>query len=376
MPKDKKKGKAATAKATEDFDDMLAEFRAADLTSPAVSPSTSSSSSSSSNISTLSARALHPSGAGVGKTIPEEDMINAAIRGDVKQMKQWARQGVRVHTAEPLCQAAGRGKLESVRCLVNELGADVNLAAKDGCTPLYIAAQEGQTAMARFLVKEVGAEVDKASHTGGTPLYIAAQQGHLEVSCCLVKELGADVNHVGHFGATPCHAACFSGNQRMLYCLVKELGADVNKGNENGFTSLMIAIQKGDLDMVRSLIEDFGADINKATHDGRTPLMMASYHKHAKIVHLLTKHGADSQVSAPDFGTAANVSSQVGAPAELTAYLESKMHCSNPGCSGAGVKKCTGCKQARYCWQACQLAHWPAHKAACKAHQAKAGKGT
>jgi hypothetical protein len=344
MPKNNKKGgKAATAKVAEDFDDMLAEFREADLTNPAASSSAhttnSNSSSSSSSTSTLASRAVHPSGAGVGETIPEEDMIQAAIRGDVKQMKQWASEGVRVHTGEPLCQAAGWGKIESVRCLVRDLGADVNLINVDGWTPLFMAAQEGHTAMARFLVKELGADVDKASHIGATPLYIAAQQGHLEVSCCLVKELGADVN----------------------------------KADKHGFTPLLIAIHNGHLHVARSFIEDLGADINKATHDGRTPLMMASYHKHAKLVHLLTKHGADSQVFAA-FGTAANISRRFGAPVELTDYLEAKMHCSNTGCSGAGIKKCTGCKQARYCGQACQLAHWQVHKAACKAHQVK-GKG-
>jgi ankyrin repeat protein len=229
--------------------------------------------------------------------------------------------------------------------------------------------------MARCLVKELGADVNKASHTGATPLYIAAGLGHLEVSCCLVKELGADVNLGDAKGDTPLCAAAHRGHLEVSCCLVKELGADANIANEYGSTPLLSAIQEGHMHVTRSLIEDLGADINKATHDGRTPLMMASYHKHAKIVHLLTKHGADSQVSSPVFGTAANVSKHVGAPAALTEYLEAKMHCSNPGCGGAGIKKCTGCKQARYCGQACQLAHWPAHKAACKAHQAKAGKG-
>jgi hypothetical protein len=30
------------------------------------------------------------------------------------------------------------------------------------------------------------------------------------------------------------------------------------------------------------------------------------------------------------------------------------------------VKKCTGCKQARYCGEPCQLAHWTAHKTDCR----------
>jgi hypothetical protein len=344
MPKDNNKGKAATAKAAEDFDDMLAEFRAADLTNPAASPGTStstgSSSSSRSSGSTTSS-VLPLSGTAVGRNVSEKDIMQAAIRGDVKQMKRWARMGVRVHTAGPLCQAAGSGKLESVCCLVNELGADVNLADKEGCTPLYIAAQESHTAVARCLVKVLGADVEKAAETDCTPFCIAVQEGHLEVTCCLVKELGADVNIE----------------------------------NQHGVTPLLVAVEEGSLPMVRRLIENLGADVNKATHNGRTPLMVASHGGYTKIVHLLTKHGADSQVCAPDFGTAADISNEYGAPSEVTEYLEAKMHCSNLGCSGAGIKKCTGCKQARYCGQACQLTHWPVHKVACKAHQAKVGKG-
>jgi hypothetical protein len=66
----------------------------------------------------------------------------------------------------------------------------------------------------------------------------------------------------------------------------------------------------------------------------------------------------------------ADVSRVADAPAH---QFEAKAHCANPGCTGAGLRKC---KRARYCGQLCQLAHWPAHKGECKqiAGQ-KAGKG-
>jgi ankyrin repeat protein len=69
--------------------------------------------------------------------------------------------------------------------------------------------------------------------------------------------------------------------------------------------------------------------------DGVTALMVAANSSHHKVVAYLMRHGADPQISASAFGTAANVSSQAGAPAEQTAYLEAKMHCTNPGCDGA-----------------------------------------
>jgi ankyrin repeat protein len=317
MPKNNKKGKAPTSEAACYFDDMLAELRAADLTKPTASinaPTTTSSSSSSSSSSGITASNVLPSsGPAVGRTIPEEDMVKAVHRGDLEQMKRWARQGVRAHTAEALRQAAASGKVDAVQCLVQELGVDVNEGDEEGYTPLYAAVQEGRTAMARYLVKGLCADVDRASKKGHTPLINAAQNGHLDISCCFIKELDADVN----------------------------------KANGEGFTPLLLAIQEGHLPMVRSLIEALGADIKKVSHDGRTPLMVASYGGHTKIVHVLIKHGADSQVRAPEYGMAADISKHFGATVDLTAYLEAKMHCSNTGCSGAGIKKCTGCKHVR-----------------------------
>jgi hypothetical protein len=83
----------------------------------------------------------------------------------------------------------------------------------------------------------------------------------------------------------------------------------------------------------------------------------------------LLDHGADAQALAEHgstYGTAVDVSKEYGAPAELTAYLEARTHCTNPGCGGTGLKTCAGCKQARYCGEQCQHVHWPAHRADCK----------
>jgi ankyrin repeat protein len=352
---------------------------------------------------------------------PTEDaIIKACERGDIELLRRWGRQQIRVSSAEPLCRAIFEGRVDMVHCLVNELGADVNQAIEEGDTPVFVAVFWGNVALVRWLVedhganvnqrcpagdslvhiaaehsnlemlrilKELGADLKQASQDGFTPMHVSAQHGNCSV-VRLLAELGADVNHPKLDGITPMQVAARNGQLEMIRCLGIELGADVNKAGLDGITPLYIAAARGDHAMVRLLAEELNADVNKAKSDGRTPLMAVStfQHKlvgsaqqHAKVIKCLIRNGADVKavMSTDDaVGTAADVSRIVGAPAEQTAYLEAKTHCSRPGCNGAGVKKCAGCKLVwySYCGKECQVAHWPAHKADCKAHRAKAGK--
>jgi ankyrin repeat protein len=182
----------------------------------------------------------------------------------------------------------------------------------------------------------------------------------------LVKDLGADVSQGVVEGFTPLIAASQNGKLANVMCLVKELGADVNEANSHGGTPLHVAVQFGHIDVMRCLVKELGANVNQGDNRGATPLILASHYKHTDMVKWLVKAGANPNTSMDHFGTAADISKRAGATTEQTAYLEAKMNCSSHGCSGAGIKKCTGCKQVRYCGEPCQLAHWKAHKADCK----------
>jgi len=46
--------------------------------------------------------------------------------------------------------------------------------------------------------------------------------------------------------------------------------------------------------------------------------------------------------------------------------------CANCGLAPPKTSRCTRCSVASYCDRACQLAHWPSHKKACKAASKKA----
>jgi hypothetical protein len=160
---------------------------------------------------------------------------------------------------------------------------------------------------------------------------------------------------------------------------VKEIHADVNKCDQEGFSPLWVAAKEGNMAIVKCLVKELGADIDSVDRHGSTPLIAASARKHAGVIKWLIKAGANTQASTAVDGivyTAASVSKRYRAPAEQTAYLEAKTHCSHPGCSGVGLLKCTGCRQARYCGEACQLAHWKAHKADCRRWSAELAAGT
>jgi ankyrin repeat protein len=152
--------------------------------------------------------------------------------------------------------------------------------------------------------------------------------------------------------------SALDGHVDLVRFLILEFAADVNKGGKRGATPLYGAAQNGHLDVVRFLVEH-GADVNQADNDGQTPLMVASAQMNEMIVRYLIKHGANVQASSTSGYSAAKISEVFGAPIAQTEYLQAKAHCSSPGCSGSGLKKCTGCKQVRYCGQACQLASWP-----------------
>jgi hypothetical protein len=150
-----------------------------------------------------------------------------------------------------------------------------------------------------------------------------------------------------------------------MRCLLYDFGADVNVTDNDSDTALMVAARETDAKICKLLVKA-GADINFANYCGNTALIIAAHCKNAVLTKWLVKAGANPQAKNGSYHTAGDISRVVGASPEQTAYLEAKAHCAQPGCSGAGTKKCQGCMQGRYCGPACHVAHWPAHKAECR----------
>ena len=86
-----------------------------------------------------------------------------------------------------------------------DAGADKDLAADDGVTPLIIAALHGRDAVVRSLLP-AGADKDLATNNGVTPLCIAAHNGH-DATVRTLLDAGADKNIAANDGTTPMLAA-------------------------------------------------------------------------------------------------------------------------------------------------------------------------
>jgi hypothetical protein len=105
MPKHHKKGEikckkvgAAIADPDDDFDNMLAELQASDLTNITATTATTTTSagsnrrsSSSSSSSTSSRTSSSSSSLPLGTGVTEAMLVQASVRGDVAQLRRWAK---------------------------------------------------------------------------------------------------------------------------------------------------------------------------------------------------------------------------------------------------------------------------------------------
>jgi hypothetical protein len=261
----------------------------------------------------------------------DEDITKAISLVNIAQLRRLGQEGVRAESAISFHYAVSIGSaLEVLHCLVEKLSADVNLT----CT-------------------------------------IRGPDGHIRRNTALHRTVVNDGDEVrGIPTAKPTASSCPT-NLEVVQYLVKVLGADVNVLkllDECKRTPLFIASQNGNLDIMRCLPK-LGAAINQADDMGNgiafTPLMVAAFGNHTDVVKWLVKAGANT-TSQSGCGTAASISRRRDYSSEQTVYLVAKAHCSNPSCGGAGIKKCMGCKHARYCGKPCQLVHWKTHKIDCR----------
>lgn len=137
---------------------------------------------------------------------------------------------------------------------------------------------------------------------GNNCLHEACTGGHLQTVKYLIEARGADIEARDKFGKTPLHGAASEERMKVLKYLILR-GADVQGQDDTiGFTTLGEAAIQGRLGVAKLLLKN-GADVGHKGARDLTPLHAASFAAQPKLVELLLRFGAESEVKLHNSGT-------------------------------------------------------------------------
>lgn len=185
--------------------------------------------------------------------------------------------------ADPIHEAAIDGDVEQVKQLLIS-GVDANAKDPDG-TPLQWALFTNQTQVIGVLL-EHGADPN-ISGSSAPPLETAAVSGNAEIVKLLLKHR-ADPN--SRTDSTPIIRAAQSGSLEIVELLLAA-GADPLTTSTDGSSALHEAAKKGELEMAQKLVA-VGMDVNALNGVNWPPIHLAARYKHAALVDYFREQGA------------------------------------------------------------------------------------
>lgn len=226
--------------------------------------------------------------------------LDDAVRSGHTDIQQWLEEnhGVRGSNAmfdndsDLLCDAASKGDCSIFRGMAKQQ-VDINAFNMDHRTALHIACAEGRLESVQCLVDELGADVNPTDRWGLTPLDDALFAGHEEIVNLLKSRKGvAGRRPVLNDDASFLIQAALTGNVAKLREFMETKDRRIDAANFDKRTALHVASSLGHVRFVKCVIEEFGGNVNAVDASGGTPLDDATEASHEEVMTILKTAGA------------------------------------------------------------------------------------
>ena len=201
--------------------------------------------------------------------------------------------------ATPLIVAAGSGNLSIVQYLVEEQHIDPSAYRdEDGYLAIHRACQKSKLSVVQYLfekTKEVSLMkvIDIFSDftkDDTALLHIAALSGNIDTVKYFTEECKCDTNLLNEAGRTAFFHACQNGNLEVVKYLVEVGHCQCSITDSSLNTPLHLAAQQDNLSVVQYLLEEGKCDANPKNGKRNTPLLEASYAGQLDIVKYLLEN--------------------------------------------------------------------------------------
>lgn len=196
-------------------------------------------------------------------------LMLATQNGDLLTGKTLLFNGANVNITSLITSmiAALQSQLRTTQALLNAHGVNTDTQNHNGTTALYMAAALGEDDVVKAFIQK-GANVNVIANYGWTPLMVAAGRGHLTIVQALLSAPQIDIDAKKIDGATALIVTAALDKDDVVKALIDHR-ANVNITDNYGWSPLMFAAEKGHLTIMQALL-DKNADTKQTNKAGMT----------------------------------------------------------------------------------------------------------
>ncbi|KAL2756479.1 hypothetical protein ACRALDRAFT_2042593 [Sodiomyces alcalophilus JCM 7366] len=211
----------------------------------------------------------------------------AVAKGQYMLAEKLADRGARIdsrirdHTTLTLAISTASSEIAA---MLIEAGADVDVTATNGTTPLLAATAIGDAHVTELLLAQ-GARVDVANSQGYYPIHMAAHKNKVEILQLLIGA-GSPIDSVTQRNETPLSIAVEFGYPRVVQHLI-QAGANLDEPPPGRSRAIFAALKSRNIDVCLTLVRG-GADCTSPMDESRT----------VTPIHLAAELGLDAVVAA------------------------------------------------------------------------------